>query len=195
MEGEGVSLEYQRYGRNKETTVNYTYINSGEYRNKFGNITNNISINRILYAKAKKMLKHRSGTKFEDMYWIDGITGNVVASALDEQKESGIQYTESILRAISGKQNLIAFHNHPNSMPPSAEDFNSMLLHGYEIAFVICHNGTIYQYIAREEINLKLHRLYIEEYINQGYSEKGAQVQALKELKRNYDIDFWEVLP
>lgn len=61
-------LEYQRYGRNKETAINHTYINSGEYRSKFDRITENINVNRILYNKAKEMLNHRSGTKYEDMY-------------------------------------------------------------------------------------------------------------------------------
>ena len=34
-------LENQRYGRNKETIVNKTYIESGEYRRKFDNATDN----------------------------------------------------------------------------------------------------------------------------------------------------------
>lgn len=67
-EGDDVLLEYQRYGRNKETAINHTYINSGEYRSKFDRITENINVNRILYNKAKEMLNHRSGTKYEDMY-------------------------------------------------------------------------------------------------------------------------------
>lgn len=32
-----VALEYQRYGRNKETLINKTYIESGEYKRKFDN--------------------------------------------------------------------------------------------------------------------------------------------------------------
>lgn len=152
-EGDDVSLEYQRYGRNKETVIDHTYIDSGEYRNKFDSITDNISVNRILYAKAKEMLNHRSGTKYEDMYWIDGTTGKVIASALNERQESGIQYTDAILKAISGKSGLIAFHTHPNSMPPSVADFNSMLIHGYSIAFVLCHDGTIIQYVSNEKIS------------------------------------------
>ncbi len=71
LEGDNVSLEYQRYGRNKETTINHTYINSGEYRRKFDKITDNVEVNRTLYLKAKEMLQHRSGTMLEDMYWID----------------------------------------------------------------------------------------------------------------------------
>lgn len=34
-----MSLEFQRYGRNKDTLINNTYIDSGEYRNKFNGIT------------------------------------------------------------------------------------------------------------------------------------------------------------
>lgn len=192
-EGDDVSLEYQRYGRNKETVVNHTYIDSGEYRNKFNSITDNTSVSRTLYAKAKEILNHRSGTKFEDMYWVDGTTGKVVASALNEQKESGIQYTDAILEAISGKLNLIAFHNHPGSMPPSAADFNSMLSHGYGIAFIVCHDGTVYRYVSNEEIAEDLYEAYIRKYVKKGYAEKEAQLKALEELKRSCDIDFWEV--
>jgi hypothetical protein len=192
-EGDAVSLEYQRYGRNKETTINHTYINSGEYRNKFDEITDNIVVNRVLYAKVKEVLNHRSGTKYEDMYWIDGTTGEIVASALNEQMERGIQYTDTILDAISGKTNLIAFHNHPSSMPPSIADFNSMLAHGYEVAFIVCHDGKIIQYVSKEEVNERLYLLYIQEYVNYGYSEYDSQWKALEKLKENYDIDFWEV--
>lgn len=31
-------LEFQRYGRNKETTVDSSYISGGEYRRKFDSI-------------------------------------------------------------------------------------------------------------------------------------------------------------
>ena len=93
-------LEYQRYGRNKNTVINSTYINSGEYRRKFDKITHNDDINRILYLKAKEMLFHRSGTLLEDMYWIDGDTGEIVAKALDEKEEEKIEYTTSIYNTI-----------------------------------------------------------------------------------------------
>lgn len=48
------NLEFQRYGRNKSTLVNSTYISSGEYRNKFDRITDHKDVNRALYIKAKK---------------------------------------------------------------------------------------------------------------------------------------------
>lgn len=191
--GENMSLEYQRYGRNKETVINSAYINSGEYKNKFDNITDNKKVSRVLYSKAKEMLHHRSGTKLEDMYWIDGNTGDIVASALNEQKESGVIYTDAINRKIQGKNNLIVMHTHPGSMPPSIEDFNSALEHGYKTSLVICHDGTIYEYTSEQEIQPSLQKLYIGEYIENGYTEKEAQLKGLEKIKRNYDINFWEV--
>ena len=191
--GENMSLEYQRYGRNKDTVINNTYINSGEYKNKFDKITDNKKVSRVLYSKAKEMLQHRSGTKIEDMYWIDGNTGEIVASALNEQKESSVVYADTINRKIQGKNNLIVMHTHPSSMPPSIEDFNSALAHGYAKSLVICHDGTIYEYTSKQEIQPSLQKLYIEEYIENGYTGKEAQLKGLEEIKRNYDIDFWEV--
>lgn len=72
-----MNLENQRYGRNKNTTINHLYINSGEYRRKFDKVTENKELSRLIYSKAKEMLFHRSGTLLEDMYWIDVDTGKV----------------------------------------------------------------------------------------------------------------------
>ncbi len=117
--------ENQRYGRNKDTVVNKTYINSGEYRRKFNGISDNPNVNRTLYNCAKAALKHRSGTKFEDMYWIDGNTGKIITSALNEKYESGVIRNKKRDKKIAMYSNVIAVHTHPSSMPPSAGDFNS----------------------------------------------------------------------
>ena len=186
-------LENQRYGRNKGTVVNHTYIESGVYRNKFDKITHNKNMSRILYSKAKEMLEHRSGTLFEDMYWIDGITGMVVERALNEQSSSTVVYSDAINKAIQGNLNLIAMHTHPHSMPPSIADFNSAFIHGYMISLVLCHDGKVFQYSSHEEIRETLYDLYIMEFLDKGYSEYEAQIQTLESLKKNYDIDFWEV--
>jgi hypothetical protein len=59
----------------------------------------------------------------------------------------------------------------------------------------VCHDGKIIQYVSKEEVNERLYLLYIQEYVNDGYSEYEAQWKALEKLKENYNIDFWEVLP
>ncbi len=188
-----MSLEYQRYGRNKNTLINSTYINSGEYRNKFDKITDNKKVNRVLYSKAKEVLEHRSGTMLEDMYWVDGDTGNIVLSALDEKTEGMIYYTDSIKKAIKGKDNLITLHSHPNSMPPSIADFNSAYNHKYRLGMVICHNGRVFCYYSNQKIEAKLYDIYVGQFINEGLTEFEAQIKTLKILSTSYDIDFWEV--
>lgn len=88
-----VEIEEQRPGRNKDTTVNYTYINSGEYKRKFDCISNNKKLSRILYKTAKIMLKHRSGTKYEDMYWIDLDSLSIIAKETNAGVEKQIMYS------------------------------------------------------------------------------------------------------
>ena len=139
------------------------------------------------------MLKHRSGTMYEDMYWIDVKTGDIIASALNEKLKSSVTYSESIKKAISEKTNIIAMHTHPHSFPPSAADFNSAYLHGYKKAVVLCHDGKVFQYYSGEEISIKLCEIYIQDFIDEGYTEYEAQIKTLEKLKENYDIDFWEV--
>lgn len=186
-------LEYQRYGRNKETIINKKYIESGVYRSKFDCITDNKKVNRVLYRKAKEMLFHRSGTVLEDMYWIDFNTGNVVLCAKEEKEPGKIVYSEKMKRIIEKKYDLITLHTHPNSMPPSIADFNSAYRHRYIMNLVICHNGKIFSYNASEKISEKLYALYIKENILGGFSEYEAQLNTLNKLKLSYNITFWEV--
>lgn len=188
-----VSLEYQRYGRNKDTIVNKTYIDSGEYRRKFDNLTDNAEVNKTLYDCAKTALKHRSGTEFEDMYWINGNTGKILVSVIDEQSKSQITYSAKILKAIAQNDNIITLHTHPSSMPPSIADFNSANVHEYSLSLVLCHDGTVYSYYSNQYVPDKLCEMYIKEFMNNGYTEKEAQLSALNKIKNNYDIDFREV--
>ena len=98
---EKVALEYQRYGRNKDTLVNKTYIDGGEYRRKFDDLSDNPAVNKALYECSKAALKHRSGTELEDMYWIDGKTGKIILSVTDSKEERAIIYTEKIKNTIN----------------------------------------------------------------------------------------------
>ena len=50
------------------------------------------------------------------------------------------------------KGELVAFHNHPASMPPSADDINAALKNGYKKGYALCHDGTIYEYTASEKL-------------------------------------------
>lgn len=95
-------LEFQRYGRNKSTLVNSKYISSGEYRKKFDKITNNADLSRLLYSKAKEMLIHRSGTLYEDMYWIDSEKVDIITREINSFEEEQILIFRINNRAIVG---------------------------------------------------------------------------------------------
>lgn len=189
-----VILENQRYGRNKTTLVNKSYIESGEYKRKYDNATDNQKVNRTLYDCAKTALKHRSGTAFEDMYWIDSETGKIVLSVTDSSDERAIIYTDKIRNTIKNNKNIVTLHTHPSSMPPSVDDFNSCLKNGYNVGFVACHNGKVFKYSSKQEIRKGLYNLYVNNYINEGLSDFDAQLKTLEKLKENHEIMFVEVL-
>ena len=186
-------LEQQRKGRNKNTIIDYNYISSNRYRKKFDYISNDKKLNKLLYKIAKKMLLHRSGTEYEDMYWIDLINGKIVCKITDSKYKKKILYTTTIKKMIKKSENLLTIHTHPASFPPSIDDINSNYDHNYEIGIVICHDGRVYMYSAEERINVNYYKLTVEDYLKNGYNEDTAQIEALKELQKKFSIYFKEV--
>lgn len=185
--------EEQRYGRNKETVINRAYIESGEYRKKFDRISNDAELNKLLYQLAKKMLIHRSGTLYEDMYWIDPETLQVVASETNCELEQRIVYSEATKRAIRGKEGLITIHTHPNSFPPSLEDFNSNFANGNGRGIVCGHDGKVYVYWAKVLLQKERTEFYYRKYYGILKDEYDAQKQLWKEMMDQYNIYFEEV--
>lgn len=186
-------LENQRPGRNKATIVNKTYISGGEYRRKFDQLTDSDELNRLLYQLAKEMLIHRTGTRFEDMYWIDMNTGEIVAKEIISDTEESIDYSPATEKAIAGRSDLITIHSHPGSFPPSINDFNSNATHHYQLGIVVCHNGDVYLYESNETIRESMYNFTIAKYLNLGYTETEAQRKTLIEYQDVYDIKFKEV--
>ena len=186
-------IEEQRYGRNKDTAVNFSYIESGEYRRKFDSISDNVKLNRLLYQLAKKMLKHRSGTLYEDMYWIDLDTLEVIAEEVNMTEEESIVYSKATERVIRKHENIMTIHTHPNSFPPSIADLNSNYLNNYVSGVIICHNGTIYQYNANEELDEVYYNLRVARKQAQGYNDIKAQLIELKGFCQRFQVEFQEV--
>lgn len=185
-------LEEQRTGRNKQTTIDHTYINSGEYRRKF-NIFTAPQLQRLVYQLAKQMLNHRSGTLFEDMYWIDLESCEVIASETNAVEEERIDYSRRTIEAIRQPGSILTIHTHPNSYPPSIQDFNSNYLNGYSLGVVLCHNGQIYAYTADETVEEDYFSAVVANYKKIGYNECEAQLEALKEVRQHFQISFKEV--
>ena len=150
-------------------------------------------MNKLLYKIAKKMLLHRSGTEYEDMYWIDLTKVKIVCKITDSKYKKKILYTSAIKKKIKNSENLLTIHTHPDSFPPSIDDINSNFDHNYEIGIVACHDGRVYMYSAEERINADYYKLMVEDYLKNGYNENTAQIEALKELQKKFLIHFKEV--
>ena len=136
--------EVQRYGRNKNTTINQSYIDGGQYRSKFDKISDDRMLNKKVYRIAKKMLKHRTGTLFEDMYWVDIDSLKIVAAETEQKIIGRIKYSKKTKKVVKKYSNLLAIHTHPNSMPPSVNDFNSSLKNGYRYASYVVMMGRFF---------------------------------------------------
>ena len=186
--------ESQRYGRNKDATINHSYLNSGEFRKKFDQISDDKNLNRKVYQIVKKMLQHRSGTHYEDMYWIDIDSLEIVASETDQKSHSKIKYSKATKKSIAKYENLLVVHTHPDSMPPSINDFNSALHNKYQICLVCCHDGRIFMYQSNNYVIEFFYRNTVAKYRKRGFSEFEAQMKALSVFQEDGDIFLKEVL-
>ena len=187
------SKEEQRYGRNKDTTINHAYICSGEYRKKFDQISDNKKLNKLLYQLAKTMLEHRSGTLYEDMYWIDAETATIVAKEIECNVESEIIYSENTLSKICKRRGLITIHTHPSSSPPSYADLLSNYIRGYSLGIVCGHSGTVYTYIANEEIPEERYDSIARKCYKRLGNKEDVLLSIMEELQQQFNVIVKEV--
>ena len=129
--------------------VDFEYINSQEYKNKFSEITNNQQANESIYDITKTMLEHCDGTEHEDMYLLS-MDGKVISKVTDSVSKLGINYTDEFKAALEDIAKngtpVIAIHNHPHGTPPSSDDFRKAYENKYSVGVIVGHNGQIYVY-------------------------------------------------
>lgn len=187
--------ENERITKNIKFAVEKTYINSREYSNKFDKLTSDADLKREMLSEAKMILSHRSGSNGEDLVLYNTVKKKWFRSTVGTEAGTP-EYTDEIIYAIknSKKGELIAFHNHPASMPPSASDINSALKNGYKKGYALCHNGKIYEYTPSDElIDISIYEMRIAKCKKMGYNEFEAQVETMKHLSTIYGFDFREV--
>lgn len=184
--------------KNQISSVNWNYIKSKKYREKFDHISNNQEVNQNIYKKAMDMLKHRNNTDYEDMYLFDAITGKVIAAQTHSSAILGVIYNENIKRVLmkSKPNTLISVHNHPRNTPPSGGDFVSSARNKYKQGIIVCHNGDIYLYKAgKKPFTSGLFDRKVIEYQGRPYylDEKEAYIKVLNQFKEEYGIQWEEI--
>lgn len=187
--------ESERITKSKEFAVDPKVIQSRAYAEKFDSMASNQQERREYLRAAKEMLQHRSGQNGEDLYLYNRATGKWFRSTTGSEAGTP-EYTQTILDAVAKSKagQLVSFHNHPASMPPSAADINAALHNGYSVGYALCHDGTIYEYSAgKDYIDDGIYTRRIEYFKKRGYNEHDAQVATMQYLAEQYGFRFKEV--
>lgn len=137
-----------------DTTVVNPVINTAKYRNLFNNLDESVEIQRTIFGQSKNILTHRSGTKFEDLTFIDSATGQWLTRD-DYDVENAVLPSRRMRSMVSNSDpyTIIALHNHPGSTVPSIADIESAYRHKYKYGVVVCHNGTVMKYKVLGQYN------------------------------------------
>ena len=129
---------------NVETALDI--VNSAEYKAKFSSHYDNPEVAETVTGCCRKILRNRSGTKYEEMFAIDSRTGKIL-TYIKGKSVNGISTTETLQKLLtnSPKSSIIIVHNHPNSATFSKQDINTALKY-QSIAETVAagHDGTVY---------------------------------------------------
>ena len=123
----GFTEEYREESKNTyDDTVVSPFVKTAEYRNLYNRIGESTDIQRIACERARNMLYHRSGTKFEDLTLINTVTGeNLTRSDYDVELEVIPSKKMRSMVRNSDPYTIIAIHNHSGNGLPSMADLNS----------------------------------------------------------------------
>ncbi|MDD4372248.1 MAG: minor capsid protein [Anaerostipes sp.] len=131
----------------KDTVVNRGMIESADYRKRFNKMSDNDSVNRAIWANAKEMLRHRSGTKYEDLSYINSLTGkNKINKNFNAENHAKPNKPMKKMLRETEQYTIIGVHNHPGSSFPSLPDILACKDRMYKFGITICHDGKIFKY-------------------------------------------------
>lgn len=127
--------------------VNFDYVDSSEYRAAF-DFFDDDDVGDVACDTARQMLRHRSGTTMEDFAAISTGKKAVVTKNTTSNRHKGAVLTSGNIKAIenAGRGDLIALHNHPESMPPSSADFLLIKHRSFRYGIIACHDGKVIRY-------------------------------------------------
>lgn len=166
--------ESKRKYKYKDTVINTSEISSAGYRRKFTNITGENKISRVLWENALDMLDHRSGTKYEDLAFVDSKTGDAKINK-NYDKENTASPSTSMKKMLRDAEphSIIAIHNHPGSSAPSYPDIRACKDRKYKYGLVACHDGTIYRYSVDErKFNMPIAVSALDLLLKDGYTKE-----------------------
>lgn len=139
---------------NALAVVNTEILKSPEFRKQIDRLGEDTKTSREIYQRTKEALQHRSGTEFEDLIFIDSLTGKSMVRN-DYNVPRQCIPSKQMIKMVNdvGAYTVIAVHNHPNSSVPSLDDINNAWKKKYKYGIIACHNGNLYKYKILGEYN------------------------------------------
>ena len=183
----------EKKGNDIDSQVNWELVDSDDYKDKFKGIGKNSDVDNEIYNISKRILKHRDGTKFEDLYIVDLNTGKTI-TYITQDTEMGIRKTDKLERILNrNNKDYVIIHNHPHSGNFSDTDLNT-LFNSNSISKIIAagHDGTLYTINSKKlEINIANElNVYYTKIKKQGYSSLTAEEIAFNMISDKYGLNY-----
>ena len=144
-----------------DTVIRSDIIDSNEFRKRIDILQESVKARRSIWQNAKGMLHHRTGTKYEDLAFIDSKTGKgIINKSFDKERHASPN--RKMIDMLNGAEpnTIIAIHNHPGSSVPSLADLLVCGRRKYKYGLVVCHDGKIYKYaVDKHDFNPAIARL------------------------------------
>ncbi|MFQ7132334.1 MAG: minor capsid protein [Dorea formicigenerans] len=171
------SEESKKKYKYANTVVKKTLLKSSSYRKKFNQVSGNTRVNRIAWNLSKDILEHRSGTKFEDLAFINVVSEEyAVNKDYDVESKAKMNKPMKKLLAESEAGTIVAIHNHPGSSVPSIPDLRACIQRGYQKGIIACHNGRVYIYsVDSQKYNEPIAMSALDRLEKKGYTEDVAK--------------------
>lgn len=139
---------------NLAAVIDRKAIASADYRKRYDALPETKKVQRRVAANARRMLRHRSGTEYEDLAYIDSKTGSFMVRD-DYNVKKKVIPSRAMKKMVKSADDytIIAVHNHPTSSVPSLSDLLSARDKKYKYGIIAGHDGTIYKYAVPGALN------------------------------------------
>jgi len=179
--------------------VDRSILDSSKYRGVFDKMGESKKVTRSVFQQVKAMLTHRSGSNFEDLSFIDSITGKFL-TRFDYDVERQCVPSKAMKRMVKNSEpfTIIGIHNHPHSTVPSLDDIAQVWQRKQKYGIVVCHNGNVYKYRVlgnydESEVDFLLDRLNAAIYNDNRQAQNiSVLLENLRECNIEMDVFLWE---
>ena len=173
--------------------VNRELVNTKAFHDKFDNLTPRKKVNESIYQIGMKMLEHRDGTDFEDLYIVNANTGEIITfnDQGNQEGRSGLT-AEQYQQVIESGEPFYLLHNHPNSSRISYADLKTVSKFKNAVGTIaIGHDGSVHM-ASNLEDNVNVEKNWDEELKELKQSGFPSGVAEHKALDKLYDLGIFD---